>query len=213
MDDKSNFEGKVTDAPAGGVLLEWNSSFRGQYIQVLLEQPRFVLQYSKERRFQQKEVAFLYFLKEWSKTLKLMKVVIRTSHGLINYVDITAKFRHLKKLTCKGTLRQVFIRVYRMEVEPVMLLFSTQLCELLSVSTLPSPFFPCVNKYTTYTYTVFRGGGGYEILDLTQINACRRVPLQVHFLDDDILHLFGNCSTTGKPTRSFATERVSLDSV
>jgi hypothetical protein len=49
MDDKSNFEGKITDAPAGGVLLEWNSSLRGQDVQVLLEQPRFVLQYSIKR--------------------------------------------------------------------------------------------------------------------------------------------------------------------
>jgi hypothetical protein len=32
-------------------------------------------------------------------------------HGLINYVDTKAKCRHLKKLTCKGTLRQVFIKV------------------------------------------------------------------------------------------------------
>jgi hypothetical protein len=30
-------------------------------------------------------------------------------HGLINYKDSKAKCRHLKKLTCKGTLRQVFI--------------------------------------------------------------------------------------------------------
>jgi hypothetical protein len=56
MDDKSNFERKVTDAPAGGVLLEWDSSLGGQDVQVLLEQPRFVLQYSKERRFRHHEV-------------------------------------------------------------------------------------------------------------------------------------------------------------
>ncbi len=31
------------------------------------------------------------------------------SHGLINYIDTKEKCRHLKKLTCKGTLRQVFI--------------------------------------------------------------------------------------------------------
>ena len=37
-------------------------------------------------------------------------------HGLINYVDTKAKCQHLKKLTCKGTLRQVFIRVYRLEI-------------------------------------------------------------------------------------------------
>jgi hypothetical protein len=30
-------------------------------------------------------------------------------HELINYIDTKAKCRHLKKLTCKGTLRQVFV--------------------------------------------------------------------------------------------------------
>ncbi len=63
-------------------------------------------------------------------------------HGLINYVDTEAKCRDLKKLTYKGALRQVFIRVYRLTVT---LVFSTQLCELLpspllSGSTLPPPF-------------------------------------------------------------------------
>jgi hypothetical protein len=28
-------------------------------------------------------------------------------HGLVNYIDNKAKCRHLKKLTCKGTLQQV----------------------------------------------------------------------------------------------------------
>jgi hypothetical protein len=28
-------------------------------------------------------------------------------HGLINYIDTIAKCRHIKKFTCKGTLRQV----------------------------------------------------------------------------------------------------------
>ncbi len=32
-------------------------------------------------------------------------------HGLINYIDTKAKCRHLKKLTWKGTLWQMFIRV------------------------------------------------------------------------------------------------------
>jgi hypothetical protein len=51
-----------------------------------------------------------------------------------------------KKLTCKGTLRQVFIRVYRLAIQSDMLVFSTQFCELLrllSGSTL-SPPLPCV---------------------------------------------------------------------
>jgi hypothetical protein len=49
----------------------------------------------------------------------------------MNYIDTKAKCRHLKKLTCKETLRQVFIRVYKLEIHSVMLVFSIQLCELL----------------------------------------------------------------------------------
>ncbi len=49
-------------------------------------------------------------------------------HGLMNYTDTKAKCRHLKKLTCKGTLRQVFIRVYSLEIQSVMLVLSSQLC-------------------------------------------------------------------------------------
>ncbi len=33
----------------------------------------------------------------------------RTTHWLMNYIDNKAKCRHLKKLTCKGNLRQMFI--------------------------------------------------------------------------------------------------------
>ncbi len=51
-------------------------------------------------------------------------------HGLINFIDTKPRCHHLKKLTCKWTLRQVFIRVFRLELESVMLVFSTQLCEL-----------------------------------------------------------------------------------
>jgi len=40
----------------------------------------------------------------------------RADHGLVNYIDNKAKCRHLKKLTCKGTLRQVFIRVNRLVI-------------------------------------------------------------------------------------------------
>ncbi len=54
-------------------------------------------------------------------------------HGLVNYIDTKAKCRHLKKLTCKETLWQVFIRVYRLEIQSAMLVFSTQLFELLPI--------------------------------------------------------------------------------
>jgi hypothetical protein len=36
-------------------------------------------------------------------------------HGLINYTDTKAKF-HLKKFTCEETLRQMFVRVYKLEI-------------------------------------------------------------------------------------------------
>ncbi len=49
----------------------------------------------------------------------------RIRHGLINYIDTTAKCRLLKQLTCSGTLRQVLIRFYRLEIQSVLLVFST----------------------------------------------------------------------------------------
>jgi hypothetical protein len=54
-------------------------------------------------------------------------------HGLINYKDTKAKCRHLRKLTCKGTSRKVFIQVYRLEIQSVNLVFSTQLYILLPI--------------------------------------------------------------------------------
>ncbi len=54
-----------------------------------------------------------------------------------------------KKLTCKGTLQQMFIRVYRLEIQSVMLEFSTQICEMcpshLPSGSTPHPSpLPCV---------------------------------------------------------------------
>ncbi len=89
-------------------------------------------------------------------------------HGLINYIDSKAKCRHLKQF--------------------IMLIFSTQLCgccpsPLLSVQLPPPPVWisilyrriQCVRE-------------GYGVLRLRQIHPCRKVPLQVIFLDDDIWH-------------------------
>ncbi len=87
--------------------------------------------------------------------------ILTQDHGLFNNIDTKAKCRHLKKLTCKGTLRQVFIRVYRLEIHLDMLVFSTELCELLPLQFLSAsnpPPLPCVNKYTV-RYSV-QGGGG-----------------------------------------------------
>ncbi len=53
---------------------------------------------------------------------------------------------------------------YRLEIQSVMLVFSTQLCKLLPLSfslwfNSPPPLPPCVIKYTLYTDTVCKGGG------------------------------------------------------
>jgi hypothetical protein len=63
-------------------------------------------------------------------------------YGLIKYRDTKTKFRHLKKLTCKGTLRQVFIRVYRLEIQSVMLVYSNY-CPSYLLSSSPPPFPVC----------------------------------------------------------------------
>jgi hypothetical protein len=51
----------------------------------------------------------------------------------VRLIEVNEKCRHLLKLTCKGTLRHVLIRVYRLEIAnfllTFMLVFSAQLCD------------------------------------------------------------------------------------
>jgi hypothetical protein len=56
---------------------------------------------------------------------KIISRIFKISGALIVNIDTKAKCRHLKKFTCQGTLRQVFLRVYRLEKQSVMLVFST----------------------------------------------------------------------------------------
>ncbi len=89
----------------------------------------------------------------------------RYSRCLAECIDTKAKCRHLKKLTCKGTLLQVFIRVYRVEIQfGGMLVFWTQLCELLPLQpslfslTLPPPFLVIVQYVQTLNGWAWVGG-------------------------------------------------------
>jgi hypothetical protein len=110
-------------------------------------------------------------------------------HRLINNIDTKAKCRHKKILTFKGTLRPVYIWVYRLEKQSVMLVFSTQLCKLLPLS--PSLWFnlppsPVWKSILCTRIQVCKSGGGYGVLSLRQINTCRKS--RSLFLDADIVH-------------------------
>jgi hypothetical protein len=59
-------------------------------------------------------------------------------------------------------LPQVFIRVFRLEIQSVMLIFSTQNCNLLSGSTLNPPPFPCVKVQYIQTVCGWEGVGGID---------------------------------------------------
>ncbi len=74
--------------------------------------------------------------------------VLICDHGLINYKDSKAKCRHLQKFTCKGTLRQVIITVYRMETQGDPALWTVAPLTFSLVQLYP---LPCANTYTANT--------------------------------------------------------------
>ncbi len=54
------------------------------------------------------------------------------SHGLVNYTDTKMKCRHLKKkCPIKGLCDRCFSELSRLEIQSVVLVFLSQLCELL----------------------------------------------------------------------------------
>ncbi len=92
---------------------------------------------------------------------------IPPAHGLINYKHTKAKCRHPKNWPVTELCGRcvMCIWVYRLEIQWVTLVFSTQLCDLLPLSPslwFNSPRLSSVNKYTVYKSTVCKGGGGME---------------------------------------------------
>jgi hypothetical protein len=83
----------------------------------------------------------------------------------VRLIEVNAKCRNLKIWAWKGTLRQVFIRVYRLEMAIFLRTFShvgifnpgmwSVLSPVAPLSSLwfnsPPSSLPCVDKYTVYT--------------------------------------------------------------
>ncbi len=84
---------------------------------------------------------------------------------------------HLK-MTRKGTLRQVFIRVYKLEIQSVMLLGYWVLLDIIFCKSLTLCIWPNSEptKLIDNPKQKPRRDGGL------QINTCRQVPLQVNFV-------------------------------
>jgi len=81
-------------------------------------------------RTQIKERLFFRWWSAINQSIFLCRLANSLEHFFSQYRH-QSKMSSSKKLICKGTLRQVFIRVYRQEIHSVMLVFLTQLCQLL----------------------------------------------------------------------------------
>jgi hypothetical protein len=102
-------------------------------------------------------------------------------HRLINIIDTRAKCCYINKLTYKGTLRQVFIRVYRLEIQAVMLVFSTQLCELLPLSLLFSVLTLPPSPLPFTRIQCARGGGVWGSEPQTDTPAAKSLYRSIFF--------------------------------
>ncbi len=102
----------------------------------------------------------------FSEEIAVLCNLYRAMHGLNKCIDIKAKSRYKKIWQCEGTLlRQVFIKVCRLEIQSVMLVFSTHLCELLPLK--PSFWFnfpplPCIKVQYIQTVCGLEGVGVVE---------------------------------------------------
>ncbi len=100
----------------------------------------------------------------------------RLCPGTNYYID--TNMSSSKKLTCKGALQQLFIKVHRLETQTVILIFSAQFCELLPLSpslwcNSPGPLaLPCVKVQ----YMAGRGWGCWVLFETI---FCRSLTLSI----------------------------------
>ncbi len=88
-------------------------------------------------------------------------VAIGLNHWLINYIDTKSECPYLKILTCKGTVRQVLPEIVDWRYSQSWWYFRSSFMNcspltFLCIISTPSHPLPCVNKYTVYTYTVYK---------------------------------------------------------
>ncbi len=111
-------------------------------------------------------------------------------------MDTKAKCRHLKKFTCKGTLRQVFTCKRLRNPYPPPPPTHVYTCSIL-IHTGKGGELNTREKGrgATQESTDPKAGLKYQHDSMywkywlsTLINTCRNAPLQVNFFDDDILH-------------------------
>ncbi len=108
-------------------------------------------------------------------------VPVSRTHGIINYVDTKPKCRHLKKLTCKGTLRQVFISLWTGDTVSHVDIFLPSFVNCYSLDQLSPPLPPSLCESILYTRIQCVRGVGYGVLGLRQIKTCRKVSLHANF--------------------------------
>jgi hypothetical protein len=125
----------------------------------------------------------LHFCKDWIHVCSIHRGYFRSVICVVRIIEGNAKCRHLTKLTCKGTLHQVFIRINRLEIANFLSTFSLHFnpplgsvmsCvaplpfSLINSPSLPPPFpvwirvnYPCIQCVR---------GMGYGVLGLKQLN-------------------------------------------
>jgi hypothetical protein len=82
--------------------------------------------------------------------LFILHMWVGSTHGPINCNDAKTKCRHLKELTCKGTLGEVFIRVYRWRNSQSCWSFRPSFVSYCPSNLLSAPSPPRVKVYRNY---------------------------------------------------------------
>ncbi len=118
--------------------------------------------------------------KKWNPCKSEFWMVKNSASRPLLLYTVTCTHRVVINILCGNKCAFIYLFILCWYFQPSFEICTFLCCHspLLSGSTLPPPPFPCVNKYTVYTYTL--GGGGVWGSG-PQTNTCRKVPLQVNY--------------------------------